>query len=450
MMWEPSAKSDDPIMIIGGGLAGSEAAYQLAKRGVRVKLYEMRPKKYPPAHRTSKLAELVCSNSLGSDMLSSPAGILKAEMRALDSLIIKCADLHKVPAGWALAVDREAFSEEVTSRISSIPLIEIVIEEVTRIEGGPAIIATGPLTSTALTSSLKEMVGKGFLYFYDAVAPVVLRETINMDIAFYGSRYGHGKDYINCPLTEEEYQRFYEALMNAEVAARHDFEEERFFEGCLPIEVIAKRGRDALRFGPMRPVGIKDPRTEKEPYAVVQLRQDDKEGRLYNMVGFQTNLRWSEQDRVFRLIPGLEEVEFARYGVMHRNIYVNAPTVLDEWLRLKGFKDVFMAGQIVGVEGYVESTAMGLVAALNMFCLLEGLPLLSWPRDTAIGSLLWYLKNANPSSFQPMNINLGLFPPLPQKIKDRRKRCEFIAQKALSSLEVFMKAHENVFCSKHE
>jgi methylenetetrahydrofolate--tRNA-(uracil-5-)-methyltransferase len=301
-----------------------------------------------------------------------------------------------------------------------------------------------------LTSSLKEMVGKGFLYFYDAVAPVVLRETINMDIAFYGSRYGHGEDYINCPLTEEEYQRFYEALMNAEVAARHDFEEERFFEGCLPIEVIAKRGRDALRFGPMRPVGIKDPRTEKEPYAVVQLRQDDKEGRLYNMVGFQTNLRWSEQDRVFRLIRGLEEVEFARYGVMHRNIYVNAPTVLDAWLRLKGFKDVFMAGQIVGVEGYVESTAMGLVAALNMFCLLEGLPLLSWPRDTAIGSLLWYLKNANPSSFQPMNINLGLFPPLPQKIKDRRKRCEFIAQKALSSLEVFMKAHENVFCSKHE
>ncbi|MBC7322583.1 MAG: methylenetetrahydrofolate--tRNA-(uracil(54)-C(5))-methyltransferase (FADH(2)-oxidizing) TrmFO [Acetomicrobium sp.] len=427
MMPEPLEKDNLAVTIVGGGLAGSEAAYQLAKRGIKVRLYEMRPKKYPPAHRTSKFAELVCSNSLGSDVLSSPAGILKAELRELDSLIIKCADLHKVPAGWALAVDREAFSEEVTSRIGSMPSVEIIRDEVEKIGGGPAIVASGPLTSPSLASNLKALVGEDFLYFYDAVAPVVLRESINTEIAFYGSRYGYGEDYINCPLNEEEYQRFYEALIEGEVAMRHEFEGEHFFEGCLPVEVIAKRGRDALRYGPMRPVGLKNPRSGREPYAVVQLRQDDKEGRLYNMVGFQTNLRWSEQDRIFRLIPGLEEAEFARYGVMHRNIYVNAPVVLDEYLRLKGFDDLFLAGQLAGVEGYVESTAMGLVAALNMFCLLKGNALPSWPRETAIGSLLWYLNNANPKSFQPMNINLGLLPPLPKKIKDKRRRCEAIA-----------------------
>jgi len=441
-----SAKSDAVVTIIGGGLAGSEAAFQLARRGVKVRLFEMRPKTFTPAHKTSKLAELVCSNSLGSDMLSSPAGILKAEMRKLDSLILASADRHKVPAGWALAVDREAFAEEVTSIVRSMPLVEVINEEVTHLSKGPVIVATGPLTSTALASCLRDMLCKDFLYFYDAVAPVVLRETINMSVAFFGSRYGYGEDYINCPMNAEEYERFYDALVNAEVAMRHDFEEEHFFEGCLPVEVIAKRGRDALRFGPMRPVGLADPRSGLQPYAVVQLRQDDRYGRLYNMVGFQTNLKWSEQDRVFRLIPGLEEAEFARYGVMHRNIYVNAPTVLDEWLRIKGFDDIFMAGQIVGVEGYIESTAMGLVAALNLFCVINGLPLPSWPRDTAIGSLLWYLKNANTSHFQPMNINLGLFPPLPKKIKDKRKRCELIAGKALSELEAFMKARQDVFC----
>lgn len=445
MMPEPLEKDNLAVTIVGGGLAGSEAAYQLAKRGIKVRLYEMRPKKYPPAHRTSKFAELVCSNSLGSDVLSSPAGILKAELRELDSLIIKCADLHKVPAGWALAVDREAFSEEVTSRIGSMPSVEIIRDEVEKIGGGPGIVASGPLTSPSLASNLKALVGEDFLYFYDAVAPVVLRESINMEIAFYGSRYGYGEDYINCPLNEEEYQRFYETLIEGEVAMRHEFEEEHFFEGCLPVEVIAKRGRDALRYGPMRPVGLKDPRSGREPYAVVQLRQDDKEGRLYNMVGFQTNLRWSEQDRIFRLIPGLEEAEFARYGVMHRNIYVNAPVVLDEYLRLKGFEDLFLAGQLAGVEGYVESTAMGLVAALNMFCLLKGNALLSWPRETAIGSLLWYLNNANPKSFQPMNINLGLLPPLPKKIKDKRRRCEAIASKALESLRAFVESRSELF-----
>lgn len=445
MMPEPLEKDNLAVTIVGGGLAGSEAAYQLAKRGIKVRLYEMRPKKYPPAHRTSKFAELVCSNSLGSDVLSSPAGILKAELRELDSLIIKCADLHKVPAGWALAVDREAFSEEVTSRIGSMPSVEIIRDEVEKIGGGPAIVASGPLTSPSLASNLKALVGEDFLYFYDAVAPVVLRESINMEIAFYGSRYGYGEDYINCPLNEEEYQRFYEALIEGEVAMRHEFEEEHFFEGCLPVEVIAKRGRDALRYGPMRPVGLKDPRSGREPYAVVQLRQDDKEGRLYNIVGFQTNLRWSEQDRIFRLIPGLEEAEFARYGVMHRNIYVNAPVVLDEYLRLKGFEDLFLAGQLAGVEGYVESTAMGLVAALNMFCLLKGKALLSWPRDTAIGSLLWYLNNANPKSFQPMNINLGLLPPLPKKIKDKRRRCEAIASRALEFLRAFVESRSELF-----
>jgi len=331
-----SAKSDAVVTIIGGGLAGSEAAFQLARRGVKVRLFEMRPKTFTPAHKTSKLAELVCSNSLGSDMLSSPAGILKAEMRKLDSLILASADRHKVPAGWALAVDREAFAEEVTSIVRSMPLVEVINEEVTHLSKGPVIVATGPLTSTALASCLRDMLCKDFLYFYDAVAPVVLRETINMSVAFFGSRYGYGEDYINCPMNAEEYERFYDALVNAEVAMRHDFEEEHFFEGCLPVEVIAKRGRDALRFGPMRPVGLADPRSGLQPYAVVQLRQDDRYGRLYNMVGFQTNLKWSEQDRVFRLIPGLEEAEFARYGVMHRNIYVNAPTVLDEWLRIKG------------------------------------------------------------------------------------------------------------------
>ncbi|KRT35595.1 methylenetetrahydrofolate--tRNA-(uracil(54)-C(5))-methyltransferase (FADH(2)-oxidizing) TrmFO [Acetomicrobium hydrogeniformans] len=445
MMPEPLEKDNLAVTIVGGGLAGSEAAYQLAKRGIKVRLYEMRPNKYPPAHRTSKFAELVCSNSLGSDVLSSPAGILKAELRELDSLIIKCADQHKVPAGWALAVDREAFSEEVTSRIGSMPSVEIIRDEVEKIGGGPVIVASGPLTSPSLASDLKALVGEDFLYFYDAVAPVVLRDSINMEIAFYGSRYGYGEDYINCPLNEEEYQRFYEALIEGEVAMRHEFEEEHFFEGCLPVEVIAKRGRDALRYGPMRPVGLKDPRSGREPYAVVQLRQDDKEGRLYNIVGFQTNLRWSEQDRIFRLIPGLEEVEFARYGVMHRNIYVNAPVVLDEYLRLKGFEDLFFAGQLAGVEGYVESTAMGLVAALNVFCLLKGNALLSWPRETAIGSLLWYLNNANPKSFQPMNINLGLLPPLPKKIKDKRRRCEAIASKALESLRAFMEPRSDLF-----
>ncbi len=431
----------DYVIVVGGGLAGSEAAWQLAKRGIKVLLYEMRPKKTTPAHKTPYLAELVCSNSLGADLITSPAGILKRELRLLDSIILKCADKNRVPAGKALAVDRTAFSLCVTESILKNPDIRVVREELTEIPKDRfCIIATGPLTSDGMMNALKEVVGDRFLYFYDAISPVVVKDSIDFNRAFWGSRYNEGCDYINCPLTKQEYDLFVKELVNAETHKPHDFERGLYFEGCLPVEVIAKRGKDALRYGPMKPVGLIDPRTGKEPYAVVQLRQDNKEGTLFNIVGFQTSLRWSEQDRVFRLIPALKDAEFARYGVIHKNTYINAPELLNEFLALKCMPNIFIAGQLTGVEGYLESTAMGIVAALNVWAILNGKRGFVFPKETAIGVLTAYLREALSKSFKPMNLNLGLFPKLAgKKIKDRRKRCLAYAERAFKVMIDYIK-----------
>lgn len=438
-----STASSGTVNVIGGGLAGSEAAWQLAEKGINVLLYEMRPLSVSPAHQTDKFAELVCSNSLGADTLRSPGGILKAEMRKMKSLIMDCADRASVPAGNALAVDRQIFADLVTEKISSHPLIKIERKHCGSIPEGPTIIATGPLTSPELSEQIRSLTGGEYLYFFDAVAPVVLVESVNMERAFWGGRYGRGNDYLNCPMNEGEYGAFLEALLSADVSPRHEFEKDlRYFEGCLPIEVIASRGKDTLRFGPLKPVGLPDPSTGKEAFAVVQLRQDNREGTLYNMVGFQTNLKWGEQERVFRMIPALANVEFARLGVMHRNIYVNAPKVLDEYLRLKVRSDVFLAGQITGVEGYMESAAMGLVSGLNMAALKAGEEMLRWPRGTAIGSLLHYLSDADPESFRPMNINLGILPRLEKKIRKRPERCQAVADRAAAIMDDFISSLE--------
>lgn len=437
----PQASETPSVTVVGAGLSGSEAAWQLASCGVRVRLIEMRPNKLTPAHTSGECAELVCSNSLGADVLTSPGGILKAELRRLGSLILACADANRVPAGRALAVDREKFAKAVTKALSCHPLISIERREVEDIPEGPCILATGPLTSEGLAARLRELVGESFLFFYDAVAPIVEIDSVDPDLSYRASRYGVGEDYVNCPLNEEEYLRFQKALAEAKTAPLHDFEakEERYFEGCLPIEVIAKRGVDTLRFGPLRPVGLPDPRTGKEPYAVVQLRRDNLEGTLYNLVGFQTNLLWGEQERVFRMIPALHRAEFVRFGVMHRNLFVCAPRVLDGFLRLSsGPRDLFLAGQMVGVEGYLESTAMGLAAALFMLDQLRGRPLRIWPAETAIGSLLRYLREARPETFQPMNVNLGIFPPLDVKIRRRTERAEAYARRSLEALECFL------------
>ncbi|MBQ7219875.1 MAG: methylenetetrahydrofolate--tRNA-(uracil(54)-C(5))-methyltransferase (FADH(2)-oxidizing) TrmFO [Synergistaceae bacterium] len=424
------------INIIGAGLAGCEAAYQLAKRGHHVILHEMRPSLMTPAHKTDQLAEIVCSNSLGSensDGRISASGILKEELALLDSLILSCAQDSRVPAGGALAVDREKFSSLVTHRILSHPNIELVREECTELPDTPAIIASGPLTSDKLAESLREVAGER-IYFYDAVAPVIMRESIDMQKVFVSGRYGRGDDYINCPLTREEYAAFYDALIHAERNLPHDFEKGKYFEGCMPVEAIAERGVDTLRFGPMKPRGLTDPRTGREPYAALQLRQDNSDGTLYNMVGFQTGLKWGEQKRVFSLIPGLEHAEFVRLGVMHRNTSVNAPAVLDEFLRLRERPNIFLAGQITGVEGYMESTAMGLVAGINIACGLT-----SWPRESAIGSLIHYLMTTEPKHFQPMNINLGLFPEAPD-IRGKKERALFHRNRAIDAISELVKA----------
>lgn len=427
------------VTIAGAGLAGSEAAWQLAVRGIPVVLVEMRPRRKTPAHRTGGFAELVCSNSLGADVPTSSGGILKAELEALGSLVMGCARRSRVPAGRALAVDRDRFSSCVTAQLTRHPLVETEMRELESIPEGPAIIATGPLTSESLSRSIAELVGEGFLFFFDAVSPVVSTGSIDMTRAWRGSRYGSGDDYINCPMTREEYEEFQKALASAEKAPRHDFEkEDRYFEGCLPVEVIASRGVDTLRFGPLRPVGLEDPSTGKQPWAVVQLRQENSEGTLYNLVGFQTNLKWPEQERVFRMIPALANAEFTRLGVMHRNLYVNAPRVLDPFLRVRGHDDIFLAGQITGVEGYMESTAMGLVAALNAAALVSGLEFPTWPRETAIGSLLSHLSDPVPRSFQPMNANLGLFPPLGEKIRKKTERCERHALRSSVAIKTFL------------
>ena len=427
------------VTVVGGGLAGCEAAWRLANDGWSVDLFEMRPVRTSPAHRTDRLAELVCSNSLGALEPTSPAGILKEELRLLGSLILGCAEKASLPAGKALAVDRDLLASLVTTAIESHPSIAVHREEVCALPEEPCIIATGPLSSEAMTAALAEAAGGDYLYFFDAVAPVATLDSIDQSVVYRAGRYGQQADYLNCPMTEEQYRTFYAALADAERVIPHSFEDPGYFEGCLPIEVIASRGPETMRFGPLRPVGLPDPRTEREPFAVVQLRQDNREGTLFNLVGFQTSLRWGEQDRVFRLIPGLERAEFARYGVMHRNVYVNAPKVLDPRLRIRGRDALFLAGQITGVEGYLESAAMGIVAAVNC-SLLRGSPerLPEWPRESVIGSLLHYLMNAEPSRFQPMNANLGILPPVEGRRLSRPEKCRAASERAIASLRLFL------------
>ncbi len=440
------------LIVVGGGLAGSEAAWQAAQRGMQVLLYEMRPKKMTGAHKTGDLAELVCSNSLGTTLVDRAGGLLKEEIRRMGSLLLALAETCAVPAGSALAVDRTCFARKVTETLEAHPNIRIIREEVTEIPQDLAIIATGPLTSPKLSEALARLTGRDHLYFYDAIAPIVVYESINMEVCFRGSRYGRGVqeegDYINCPMNEEQYYAFVDALVNAERIELHDFEKDieqgvragkhPFFEGCLPIEVMARRGRDALRFGPLRPTGLIDPRTGRQPFAVVQLRQDNLAGTLYNMVGFQTNLKFSEQRRVFRMIPGLEKAEFARYGQMHRNTYIFAPAVLTPALQVRQRPHLFMAGQIVGVEGYVGNIATGLLAGWNAARLAHGLPLLELPRETMLGALIYYITHASEADFQPMKANFGLLPPLEQPIRDKRARQQAYAQRALQALDAFL------------
>lgn len=427
------------ITVIGGGLAGSEAAWQIAQRGIKVKLYEMKPQKYSPAHKSPMLAEIVCSNSFKSNSLESSAGLLKQELRELDSLIIRIADRNKVPAGQALAVDRERFSAEVTDLIVTHPNIEVIREEVSEIpQRGIVIIATGPLTSENLAKSIQQLLGKEYLYFFDAAAPIVTFESLDMSKIFRAGRYGKGgADYLNCPMNEEEYNRFYDELINAETIELHDFEDSKVFEGCIPIEVMAKRGRKTLVFGPLKPVGLIDPRTGTRPYAVVQLRQDNTDGSLYNIVGFQTNLRWSEQKRVFRLIPGLENAEFVRYGVMHRNTYINSPGILTPCYNLKKEPRIFFAGQITGVEGYVESVSSGLVAGINAARMFLGKDVHAFPRETMIGALASYISSESISNFQPMNANFGILPKPPREIKNKKEKNALLVEISLERLKRF-------------
>ncbi|MBB6175808.1 methylenetetrahydrofolate--tRNA-(uracil-5-)-methyltransferase [Anoxybacillus tengchongensis] len=428
------------VTVIGAGLAGSEAAWQLAKRGIRVKLYEMRPVKQTPAHHTDKFAELVCSNSLRANTLTNAVGVLKEEMRRLDSVIMKAADSCSVPAGGALAVDRHEFAAKVTEMVANHPNVTVVREEVTTIPTGPTIIATGPLTSQPLSEQLQALTGEEYLYFYDAAAPIVEKESIDMEKVYIKSRYDKGEAaYINCPMTEEEFERFYDALISAETVPLKEFEKEIYFEGCMPIEVMARRGKKTLLFGPMKPVGLEDPRTGKRPFAVVQLRQDDAAGTLYNIVGFQTHLKWGAQKEVIRLIPGLEQAEIVRYGVMHRNTFINSPKLLKPTYQYKERDDLFFAGQMTGVEGYVESAASGLVAGINAAHYVLGKELVVFPQETAIGSMAHYITSANPKHFQPMNANFGLFAPLDEPIKDKKKKNEQYAERALRTIQNFLK-----------
>lgn len=429
------------VNVIGAGLAGSEAAWQIASRGVKVRLFEMRPVKQTPAHHTDKFAELVCSNSLRANNLTNAVGVIKEEMRMLNSLIISSADNSSVPAGGALAVDRHDFAGRVTDAIKNHPLIEIVNEEVTEIPEGITVVATGPLTSPALAEKVKEVTGQDYLYFYDAAAPIVEKESIDMDKVYLKSRYDKGEAaYLNCPMTEEEFNRFYDALIEAEVVPLKEFEKEIYFEGCMPVEVMAARGRKTLLFGPMKPVGLEDPKTGKRPYAVVQLRQDDAAGTLYNIVGFQTHLKWGPQKEVLKLIPGLENVEIVRYGVMHRNTFINSPYVLMPTYQLKANEQIFFAGQMTGVEGYVESAGSGLLAGINAAKLAKGEELVVFPAETALGSMARYITEANPNNFQPMNINFGLFPELQPKVRDKKVRTEQMANRALTTIQNFMKS----------
>lgn len=425
------------VTVIGAGLAGSEAAWQLAKRGINVKLYEMRPVKKSPAHHTDYFAELVCSNSLRGNSLENAVGLLKEEMRRLDSLILACADANAVPAGGALAVDRKGFSGMITSKLSEHPNVEIIKGEVTHIpEDKFTIIATGPLTSDAMAEEIKKLTGQEYFYFYDAAAPIVSADSLDYSTVFRASRYDKGEAaYLNCPMDKDEYERFYQALVEAERVPLKEFEKEIFFEGCMPVEEMASRGIRTLLFGPLKPVGLTDPRTGKRPYAVVQLRQEDVRGELYNIVGFQTHLKWNDQKRVFGMIPGLENAEFVRFGVMHRNTFINSPKLLSPTLQLKAVPNLLFAGQMTGVEGYVESAAMGLVAGLNAGRLYDGQAPCVFPEETAHGALCRYITTAETKNFQPMNVNFGLLPPLPETIKDKKLRYRTIAERALNTLE---------------
>ena len=449
------------ITVIGGGLAGSEAAYQIAKAGINVKLYEMKPNKFSSAHSNENLAEIVCSNSFKSNLITNACGLLKEELRILDSILIKIADNTSVPAGQALAVDREEFSKKVTKKLEEFSNIEIIRKEIGVEENieemandGIIIIATGPLTSDKLANQISKITGNNELFFYDAAAPIIEKESINMNIAFWGDRYEQERNldesiedwnnriknikeesYINLPMNKEEYEDFVKELVNAEVVQLHDFEKKEIFEGCMPIEIMAKRGIDTLRFGPLKPVGFTDPRTGKRPYGIVQLRQDNKQGNIFNLVGFQTNLKFGEQKRVFSMIPALREAEFVRYGVMHRNTYLDSPRLLDGQYRLKEEPRIRFAGQITGVEGYVESTASGLLCGLQTARELLGQEPLDFTRETAIGALAAYVSDGTVGDFQPMNVNYGIIAPLEGKVKGKRNRNAILSRRALERLD---------------
>lgn len=447
------ARSMPILTIVGGGLAGAEAAWQAAQRGIAVRLYEMRPQISTGAHLTGDLAELVCSNSLGSNLIDRASGLLKEELRQLGSLLLDCAEQTSLPAGSALAVDRGAFARAVTRAVDSHPNLVVIRREVTDIPDGAAIIASGPLTSPALASAIQRLSGQDHLYFFDAIAPIVARDSIDISVAFKASRYDFSGDtegdYINCPLTKEEYNRFVDALASAERIPLRDFEAEieqgvnagkhRFFEGCLPVEILARRGRQALAFGPLRPIGLKDPRTGRGPYAVVQLRQDNLSASLYNLVGFQTNLTYPEQKRVFRMIPGLENADFVRYGQMHRNTFIASPLLLRPTLQMRSREDLFFAGQITGVEGYMGNIATGLLAGINAANLLTSAPLLELPATTMLGALCRYITSADMADFQPMKANFGILPELPQQVKGKRERAALHVARSLESLREIMK-----------
>ena len=448
----------DYITIIGGGLAGTEAALQIAKRGIKVKLYEMKPDKFTEAHSNKNLAEIVCSNSFKSNLHTNACGLLKEELRKLDSLLIKIADETQIPAGQALAVDRELFSQKVTEELEKNPLIEIIHQEVTEIEKiaekGIVIIATGPLTSDGLSKEISKITGEDKLHFYDAAAPIVTKESIDFNIAFFGNRYEQEKgkeetiddwkerlhkqeaSYINLPMNKDEYEKFVEELINAEVITLHEFEKREIFEGCMPVEVMAKRGKDTLRYGPLKPVGFDDPRTGKRPYAVIQLRQDNELGTIYNIVGFQTNLKYGEQKRIFGMIPGLQNAEFVKYGVMHRNTYINSTKLLDNTYNFKDNKNIYFAGQITGVEGYVESISSGMVSALNAVAQIKNESRIEFSNLTMIGALAKYISTAN-DKFQPMNANFGIIPELPKRIKDKKIKYGMLADRAIENLKIY-------------
>lgn len=429
------------VIIVGAGMAGSEAAWQVAQRGIKVDLYEMRPEKSTPAHKTEKFAELVCSNSLRGAGLENAVGLLKEEMRQLNSIIMESADINRVPAGGALAVDREGFSQYITDKVKNHPNVTVINKEIETIpqeDDAITIIASGPLTSEVLAKSIGELTGQDYFYFYDAAAPLISKESIDMSKAYRASRYGKGTaDYINCPMDKEEYEKFWQELTTAELAPIKEFEKAKFFEGCMPVEEMARRGIDTLLYGPLKPVGLEDPKTGKRPYAVVQLRQDNAADSLYNIVGFQTHLKWPEQKRVFGLIPGLENAEFVRYGVMHRNTFINSPELLRPTLQYKDRDDLLFAGQMTGVEGYIESAASGLVAGVNATYLAKGENPVIFPEQTAHGSMCKYITSAVAKHFQPMNANFGLMPPLEERIRDKKLKKQKIAERALEFLAKF-------------